>query len=83
MKYEKVSNADEVINRAFRPAKLQTLLMEFYEGPEQVVKVIPSPNEYKNKNSAQSSHKTAIRRLGLPIIARHVDGALYLIKLPK
>lgn len=37
--------------------------------------------EYANIRSAQSSYHGAIKRLGYPIVARAINGDLYLIKL--
>lgn len=81
MKYEHVHNYEEIINKAYKPAKVQQMVLDFWESSDQVVKVIPSPGEYKSTSSMQSSHRAAIRRLNLPIAARIISGELYLIKL--
>lgn len=79
MKLEPVSM--EVVNKLYRPTKIQRALDEFSRMDAQAVKVVLGPGEYKNAASAQSAYYKAIRRLKYPMKAQVSKGELYLIKL--
>lgn len=67
--------------KMYKPGKLQAVLDEFMHTNALAVKINLHPNEYKNKASAQSSYRSAIRRSKYPIVARNIKRSLYLIKL--
>lgn len=79
MKFEPVST--ETVNKLFKSTKLQTVLDEFMRSDAQAVRCLMDAGEYANIRSAQSSYHGAIKRLGYPIVARAINGDLYLIKL--
>lgn len=56
------------------------ILMEFLNGDEDCVEVIPDKGEYKNLRSLQGSITGAIRRYNLAISTSKIGGHLYLIK---
>ena len=64
-----------------RPTKLQAVLDEFMASGEKAARCVFNKGEYANPSSAQKSYKVAISRLKYPIIARTVNGVLYLIKI--
>lgn len=65
MKLEPVSM--EVVNKLYRPTKIQRTLDEFSQMDAQAVKVVLGPGEYKNTASAQSTYSKAIRRFKYPM----------------
>ncbi len=79
MKFQPVNKS--LINRLYKPTKLQAILDDFMESPHSAVECVFSEGEYVSVYSAQSSYGRAIRRLGLPVTARVVRGHLYLVKL--
>ena len=79
MKLEPVSM--EVVNKSYRPTKIQRTLDEFSQMDAQAVKVAFEPGEYKNAASAQSTYYRAIQRLKYPMKTQVSKGELYLIKL--
>lgn len=79
MKLESVSQ--EIVNKLYKPSKLQTILDEFMRSDTLAVRCVMAPGEYANATSAQSSYHTAIKRLGYPIAARVFNGDMYLIKI--
>ena len=79
MKLEPVSM--EVVNKSYRPTKIQRILDEFSQMDAQAVKVAFEPGEYKNAASAQSTYFRAIQRLKYPMKVKVSRGELYLIKL--
>lgn len=79
MRFEKVSS--DITNKLFRATKLQAMLNEFARMEDTVVKCVLEPGEYSSIRSAQSSYCTAIRRSGHRMVARVLNGELYLIKL--
>lgn len=72
---------DEIVNKLYKPGKIQAILDEFMRSDANAVKVLLGDGEYKNISSAQSSYHISIRRMGYPIIARTYKGDLYLVKL--
>ena len=79
MKLEPISM--EVVNKLYRPTKIQRILDEFSQMDAQAVKVAFEPGEYKNTASAQSTYSKAIQRLKYPMKTQVSKGELYLIKL--
>lgn len=79
MKLESVSQ--EVVNKLYKPGKLQTVLDEFMSSDALAVRCVMAPGEYANAASAQSSYHAAIKRLRYPIVARTFNGDMYLIKI--
>lgn len=79
MKFESVSQ--ETVNKLYKPTKLQTVLDEFMRSDDLAVRCMMEPGEYANSNSAQTSYRRAIKRLNYPIVARTINGDLYLIKV--
>lgn len=79
MRFESVS--DELVNKLYRPTKLQIVLDEFTQSNDLAVRLVIHPGEYANLRSAQSSYMRAIRRLHYPIAVRTLNGGLYLIKV--
>ncbi len=79
MKFESVSQ--EVVNKLYKPGKLQTVLDEFMRSDALAVRCVMAPGEYANAASAQSSYHAAIKRLHYPIAARVFNGDMYLIKI--
>lgn len=67
--------------KSHRPTKLQAILDEFMNSGEKVARCVFSEGEYASTNSAQKSYKVAIDRLRYPIIARAINGVLYLIRV--
>ena len=81
MKFEKV-NDPALVNRLFRPTKLQSALMAIHKSDGQVFKVILSDDEYATIRSAQASYHNCIKKLGFRYMkARVFGGSLYIIKL--
>lgn len=79
MKFESVSPS--IVNKLYKPTKLQTILDEFMRSDDLAVRCVMAPGEYANTSSAQSSYHVAIKRLGYPIAARVLNGDMYLIKI--
>ena len=79
MKFESVPS--EIVNKLYKPTKLQTILDEFMRSDALAVRCVMAPGEYANASSAQSSYHVAIKRLGYPIAARVLNGDMYLIKI--
>lgn len=79
MKFESVPS--EIVNKLYKPTKLQTILYEFMRSDALAVRCVMAPGEYANASSAQSSYAAAIKRLGYPIAARVLNGDMYLIKI--
>lgn len=79
MKFESVSQ--EVVNKLYKSTKLQTILDAFMRSDDLAVHCVMAPGEYSSANSAQSSYRTAIKRLHYPVAARVLNGDLYLIKI--
>lgn len=71
----------EVVNKLYRPTKIQRTLDEFSQMDAPAVKVAFEPGEYKNTASAQSTYYRAIRRFKYPMKVQVSKGELYLIKL--
>ena len=82
MKYQKVTDP-ETVNKLYRLTRLQQDLTDFQNDHDcKVLKVILADGEYKGgTRSAQTSYHNAIKRMGLHMKARVLDGELYLIKL--
>lgn len=81
MKFEKV-NDPALVNRLFRPTKLQSALMAIHKSEEQVFKVILSDDKYATICSAQASWHNCIKKLSFNTMkARMFGGELYIIKL--
>ena len=82
MKYQKVTDP-ETVNKLYRLTRLQQDLTDFQNDHDsKVIKVIFAEGEYKGgTRSAQTSYHNAIKRMGLHMKARVLDGELYLIKL--
>lgn len=72
---------DEIVNKLYKPGKIQAVLDEFMRSDAHAVRVLLNDGEYKNMNSAQSSYTVSIKRMGYPIIARTYKGCLYLVKV--
>lgn len=79
MRFESVPS--EIVNKLYKPTKLQKILDEFMSSDAPAVRCVMAPGEYSNASSAQSSYHTAIKRLGYPIAARVLNGDMYLIKI--
>ena len=78
----KLVYTDVLPNQKFhRPTKLQATLEEFLNSGEKIARCVFSEGEYASINSAQRSYKIAIDRLRYPIIARTINGVLYLIRV--
>ena len=71
----------ETINKLYRPGKVQKDVILFHESSDRVWRMNFEPFEYKDVRSAQTSYHNAIKRLGMNMRARILDGKLYLIKL--
>lgn len=81
MKYEKV-NDPGIVNKLYRPTKIQKALMEMHESDSKVFRVTFSAGEYSGLRSAQTSWANCIKKLGFfDMKARIFNGALYIIKL--
>lgn len=82
MKYQKVTDP-ETVNKLYRLTRLQQDLTDFQNDHDcKVLKVILADGEYQGgTRSAQTSYHNAIKRMGLRMKARILDGELYLIKL--
>lgn len=79
MRFESVPS--EIVNKLYKPTKLQKILDEFMSSDALAVRCVMAPGEYSNASSAQSSYHTAIKRLHYPIAARVLNGDMYLIKI--
>lgn len=79
MRFESVPS--EIVNKLYKPTKLQKILDEFMRSDALAVRCVMAPGEYANASSAQSSYHVAIKRLGYPIAARVLNGDMYLIKI--
>lgn len=78
----KLVYTDVLPNQKFHhPTKLQAILDEFMNSGEKVARCVFSEGEYASINSAQKSYKVAIDHLRYPIIARTINGVLYLIRV--
>lgn len=71
---------ESIVNKAYQPTKLQIILDEFMKNENVAVKCILEEGEYKSVSSARNSFRGAIRRFKYPVIARVIEGELYLIK---
>lgn len=80
MKYEKITD-ENIINKLYRPCKVQKIVMEFHDSPDKVWRLSFKSHEYGNTRTAQTSYSHAIKSLGYRMKARILDGKLYLIKL--
>jgi hypothetical protein len=78
MHLEKADSA--TVNKLFRPSKLQRILDQFMHSDDICVRLVFTPEEYTSVRSAQNSYHNAIRRYQLPMVARVLNGQLYLIK---
>lgn len=79
MKFEIVSNPD-IIHKAYRRTAVQANLDRFMDMDCSAVRCVLSPNEYKSAGSARMTYSKAAKRLGYPVVARVINGELYLIK---
>lgn len=81
MKFEKV-NDPGIVNKLYRPTKIQKALIEMHDSDCKVFKVTFSDSEYSSVRSAQASWHSCIKKLGFfNMRARVFDGVLYIIKL--
>lgn len=78
MKFEKLTNTN-LVNKLYRPTKLQKTLEYFMSLEEPVMYVTDHPG-YSSFRSMRSSFMTAIRRLGFPIYLRQLEGRMYFIR---
>lgn len=73
---------DTIVNKLYKPARIQRECLSFMDSPHQVMQVLISPGEYvSGVKGAQISYSQAIKRLHLNCKARVLEGSLYLIKL--
>lgn len=79
MKFESVSPS--IVNKLYKPTKLQTVLDEFMRRDDLCVRCVLAPGEYANTDSAQASYYNAVKRLHYPIAVRIINGDMYLIKI--
>lgn len=63
-----------------KPSERQMELLEFMNMNVRCVKVTLAPGEFKSINSAQSTLSGCIKKLGIPVVVRSVNGELYLIR---
>lgn len=81
MTFEQV-NDHGIVNKLYRPTKIQKALIEMHDSDCKVFKVTFSEGEYSSVRSAQTSWYNCIRKLGFfNMKARIFDGVLYIIKL--
>ena len=71
----------EIVNKLFKPTKLQSILDAFMQSDELAIRYAMEPGEYANLRSAQCSFSCAIKRYQLPIVTRVIHGDLYLIRV--
>ena len=71
----------DVIPRFTRkPSERQMELLEFMNMGVQCVKVALLPGEYSTINSAHSTLSSCVKKLGIPVVVRTINGELYLIR---
>lgn len=81
MKIEKNINPESV-NKLFRRARVQKTLLDFVDSNDMVWRLTFDEGEYsRGARGAQGTYHSAIRRLGISVLARYYNDALYLIKL--
>ena len=81
MKFESV-NDPSIVNKLYRPTKIQKNLMLMHQSESKVFRVILSDGEYTTIRSAQASWHNCIKKLGFRNMkARVFGGILYIIKL--
>ena len=82
MKYEKITD-QTIINKLYRPGKVQDHILNFHQSNDRVRKLIFEKGEYLDVRSAQSSFAACLKRMnmGHAIKARILEGNLYLIKI--
>lgn len=81
MKFESV-NDPSIVNKLYRPTKIQKSLMLMHQSESKVFRVILSDGEYTTIRSAQASWHNCIKKLGFHNMkARVFNGVLYIIKL--
>lgn len=68
-------------NKLYLPAKNQRIIMGFWHGPKEVVR-LAMPEGYSSMSSFRGSLAQAAKRLGMPVIIRVIKGNVYLIKEP-
>ena len=79
MKLEKVTDST-LVNKMFRPTRLQSILHEFMEQDDLIMKLTFAPGKYKSPHTAQNSLRVCANNLRLPITVRVLNGEVYLIK---
>ena len=79
MKLERVDR--EEINKLFRHTKIQRILSDFHNMDCNAVRCVFSNDEYSTPQVAQQTYSKAIKHLGYRMVARTINGELYLIKL--
>ena len=82
MKYETI-NDQSIINKLYRPGRIQEQILDFHDSDDRIRKLIFEEGEYTGVKSAQTSFIHAIKALNLKgsICARVLAGNLYIIKL--
>ena len=82
MKYEKITD-QTIINKLYRPGKVQDQILNFHQSDDRVRKFIFEKGEYLDVRSSQSSFTACLKRmeLGHVIKARILEVNLYLIKI--
>lgn len=79
---KRIEIVDEaIVNKLFRPGKVQSVVEEFHASDSKVVRVLLGEGEYSTLSSAQASYRNAIKRLGYSMLSRTYNGNLYLIKV--
>lgn len=68
-------------NKLYLPAKNQRIIIGFWNGPKDVVR-LAMPEGYSSMSSFRGSLAQAAKRLGMPVIIRVIKGNVYLIKEP-
>lgn len=68
-------------NNRYSLYKNQKLIQGFYFGDKEVIRM-RTPQEYASTKSFRNVLKVTIKRLGVPVIVRVIDGWVYLIKEP-
>ena len=63
-----------------KPSERQMELLEFMNMGVQCVKITLAPGEYASTNSAHSTLSQCIKKLGIPVVVRTINGELYLIR---
>ena len=66
-------------NKLYLPAKNQRIIMGFFHGSKDVVR-LAVPEGYSSISSFRGSLAQAAKRLGVPVIIRVIKGSVYLIK---